>query len=128
VIDIVLAVADSAAESDYATALNMAGYQFHIREPGWYQHRMFTGSDKSVNLHVFSIACPEIERMLTFRDWLRRSESDRDSYAGLKRALAVREWKYIQNYADAKMAFIEEGVSRARRSRSQDDSVCSPES
>jgi len=40
VIDIVLVVADSAKEGEYAGALERAGYQLHVREPGWYEHRM----------------------------------------------------------------------------------------
>src|SRR5215204_6210258 len=43
VIDILLVVADSAKESEYAPALERAGYQLHIREPGWHEHRMFKG-------------------------------------------------------------------------------------
>jgi hypothetical protein len=77
IIDIVLIVAESANEADYAVALAKAGYQLHIREPGWYEHRMFKGPENSVNLHVFSAGCTEIDRMLTFQDWLRTSKSDR---------------------------------------------------
>jgi GrpB-like predicted nucleotidyltransferase (UPF0157 family) len=114
-IDIVLVVADSANETGYAAALATAGYQLRIREPGWYEHRMFKGPENLVNLHVFSAGCPEIDRMLTFRDWLRTSEGDRELYARSKRSLAQREWKYTQNYADAKTAVIDEIMSRALR-------------
>jgi len=113
VIDIVLVVADSSQEAEYAAALEEAGYRLHIREPGWYEHRLFQGPEESVNLHVFSAGCPEIGRMLAFRDWLRSNESDRELYARSKRELARREWKYTQNYADAKTAVVEEILSRA---------------
>jgi GrpB-like predicted nucleotidyltransferase (UPF0157 family) len=73
-IDIVLAVADSADEPAYAPALEAAGYVLRIREPDWYQHRVFKSPDTDVNLHVFSEACEEIGRMLQFRDQLRRYE------------------------------------------------------
>lgn len=73
VIDIVLVVTDSANESAYAPALEKAGYQLRIREPGWYEHRMFKGGAGDVNLHVFSEDCPEVDRMVSFRDWLRTS-------------------------------------------------------
>jgi len=117
VIDIVLAVADSSKEAEYAAALDKAGYQLRIREPGWHEHRMFIGPENNVNLHVFSAGCPEIDRMLAFRDWLRNSESDREFYARSKRELAQREWKHTQNYADAKTAVIEEIILKAQRSR-----------
>jgi len=115
VIDIVLAVAESHNESKYVTALETAGYRLRLREPAWYEHRLFEGPENSVNLHVFSFQCIEIERFVRFRDWLRASKEDRELYARTKRALAERNWKYIQNYADAKSEVIEEILSRALR-------------
>ena len=47
--------------------------------------------------------------------WLRTNKDDRERYARTKRALAEREWKYTQNYADAKTAVIAEIMSRALR-------------
>ena len=114
IIDIVLVVADSSKELEYREALEAAGYWLHIREPGWHEHRMFKGLEEDVNLHVFSLCCPEIDRMLRFRDWLRSSDLDRDLYARSKRALARQEWQCTQDYADAKTAVIEEIMSRAQ--------------
>jgi GrpB-like predicted nucleotidyltransferase (UPF0157 family) len=90
-----------------------------IREPDWYEHRVFKGPDTDVNLHVFSPGCPEIDRMLLFRDHLRSNESDRRLYERTKRELAQKEWKYTQNYADAKTAVVEEIIARARVRESQ---------
>jgi GrpB-like predicted nucleotidyltransferase (UPF0157 family) len=104
----------------YCNRTEKAGYQLRIREPDWYEHRLFTGTESSVNLHVFSAACSEIDRMLVFRDWLRTSEADRKLYARTKQALAQQNWKYTQNYADAKTAIIEEIISRAQSSASAD--------
>jgi len=114
IIDVLLAVADSADEDRYVAALAAAGYVLRIREPDWYQHRMLKGGGPTVNLHVFSEGCPEIERMLLFRDWIRSNKADCTLYERTKRELEQREWKYIQNYADAKGAVVEEIVSRAR--------------
>jgi GrpB-like predicted nucleotidyltransferase (UPF0157 family) len=108
VIDIVLVVADSSDEGAYVPAIESAGYPLRIREPHWYEHRMFNGPDTDVNLHVFSLGCPEIDRMLLFRDWLRDNAADRDLYAHTKLALAEQEWDSVQNYADAKTAVIQE--------------------
>jgi len=113
-IDILLVVADSADESTYVPALEAAGYVLRIREPDWYEHRVFKGPDMDVNLHVFSRDCPEIERMLLFRDWLRSNASDRQLYERTKRELARKDWKYTQNYADAKTSVVEEIIARAR--------------
>jgi GrpB-like predicted nucleotidyltransferase (UPF0157 family) len=114
VIDIVLVVADSADEAAYVPALEAAGYVLRIREPEWFEHRLLKGPDTSVNVHVFSPGCPEIERMLLFRDWLRRNEADRALYERAKRELAQKEWKYVQHYADAKSDVVEQIIARAR--------------
>lgn len=115
VIDILLVVADSANEAEYVAPLEAAGYQLRIREPEWHEHRMFKDAVQKANVHVFSAGCPGIDRMLMFRDWLRASETDRESYARWKRTLAQQNWKYTQNYADAKTSVIDEIMSRARQ-------------
>ena len=71
--------------------------------------------DIVINLHVFSAGCPEIDRMLMFRDWLRHNEDDRELYARTKLALAAKQWSYLQEYADAKTAVVEETMARAER-------------
>lgn len=113
IIDILLVVVKSADEGAYAPALEAAGYTLRIREPKWHEHRMFKGPDTDINLHVHSAGCREIERVLLFRDWLRSNGADRELYARTKIELAQRDWKYVQNYADAKSALIEEILARA---------------
>jgi GrpB-like predicted nucleotidyltransferase (UPF0157 family) len=116
-IDIVLAVPDPADEAAYVPSLEAAGYVLRIREPEWHEHRVLKGPDTDVNLHVFPAGCPEIDRMLAFRDHLRTDEADRALYQRTKRELARQEWKYVQNYADAKTAVVEEIVARALAGR-----------
>ena len=113
IIDMLLVVANSADEASYVPPLERAGYVLRIRESGWHEHRMLKGPGADINLHVFSTGCPEIDRILLFRDWLRTNPADRDLYQRTKLALARREWKYVQNYADAKTAVIEEILARA---------------
>jgi len=113
IIDIVLVVADSADEDAYVPALEAVGYELRVREPEWYEHRVLRWPDKSVHVHVFSPGCEEIDRMVIFRDRLRASESDRELYERAKRELAQKDWKYGQNYADAKSAVIDEIIARA---------------
>ncbi|HLY32613.1 MAG TPA: GrpB family protein [Ktedonobacterales bacterium] len=112
-IDILLVVPDSSDEASYVPPLEAAGYVLRIREPDWYQHRLLKGPDTDVNVHVFSQGCPEIGRMLRFRDWLRTHPDDRQLYEHAKRELARQNWKYVQNYADAKSEVVEEIVARA---------------
>jgi GrpB-like predicted nucleotidyltransferase (UPF0157 family) len=113
IIDMVLEVPDSADEPAYAGDLVAAGYVHRIREPDWFEHRLFRGPGGGVNLHVFSRDCPETDRMVRFRDHLRAHPADRDLYARTKRDLAARDWKYMQQYADAKTEVIGEIMVRA---------------
>ncbi len=113
-IDILLVVIDPADEAAYVPALETAGYILRIREPEWYEHRMFYGPDTELNLHVFSMNCDEVDRMLGFRDHLRSNEADRLLYERTKRDLAQREWHYLQDYADAKSTVVEEIIARAK--------------
>jgi GrpB-like predicted nucleotidyltransferase (UPF0157 family) len=113
IIDILLAVPDSADEQAYVPALEAAGYVLRIREPDWFEHRLLKGPDVDINLHVFSSGAAEIDRMLRFRDWLRANEADRDTYLQVKRDLAGRTWRHVQHYADAKTAVIAEIMARA---------------
>ncbi|UED88419.1 GrpB family protein [Streptomyces profundus] len=120
VVDMLLTVPDPADEGAYVPALEALGYRLAIREPDWFEHRVLRREDpapgaEGVNLHVFPSGCPEVERMLTFRDRLRARDEERDLYARTKRALARRTWAHTQHYADAKSATVEAILARARR-------------
>lgn len=116
VIDIILEVADAADESSYIPPLEKTGFILRIREPDWFEHRLLKTPQADVNLHIFSAGCEEIERMLTFRDWLRTHEEDRQLYEKTKRELAARTWKHTQHYADAKSEVVQTILDRALRS------------
>lgn len=113
IIDMLLVVTDAADETTYASDLEKAGYTLRIREPEWFEHRLFKGPDTDIHLHVFSEGTSEVKRMLRFRDWLRTHASDRDKYASVKRKLAQREWRHVQHYADAKDSVVQEIMERA---------------
>ncbi|MGK8525307.1 GrpB family protein [Nocardia asteroides] len=119
-INILLLVPETDDEGAYLPALEAAGYALRIRQPDWYRHRCLirrvgSGARRDVNLHVFSpqSGAPEIERILAFRDRLRTDAADREYYERTKRALARREWKFVQHYANAKSEVIEEILGRA---------------
>lgn len=115
VIDMTMIVADVADEDAYVPDLEAAGYVVRIREsePAWYDHRVLKGPDTNVNLHVFSKGCPEWDRMVGFRDWLRTHDDDRALYESTKRELLKQDWRYVQNYADAKTEVVEAIMARA---------------
>jgi GrpB-like predicted nucleotidyltransferase (UPF0157 family) len=115
IIDITMTVADVLDEAAWVPDLEAAGYRLAIREqePDWYDHRVLKGPDTNVNLHVFSAGCRELERMVGFRDWLRTHDDDRELYEATKRNLAKRDWKFVQDYADAKGEVVEAIAARA---------------
>ena len=108
-----LAVPDTADEPSYVPDLEAAGYVLTIREPDWYEHRLFKGPDTDINLHAYPDGCEEIDRYLAFRDRLRTHDDERDLYERAKRELAAREWRYVQHYADAKTEVVEGIIARA---------------
>jgi GrpB-like predicted nucleotidyltransferase (UPF0157 family) len=113
IIDMVLELPDSSDEPAYLPDMEAAGYTLVIREPEWFEHRVFKGPDTNINLHVFTAGSAEVERMLRFRDWLRSNPADLELYLRTKRELAARDWKYVQQYADSKSAVVQEIMARA---------------
>jgi GrpB-like predicted nucleotidyltransferase (UPF0157 family) len=61
----------------------------------------------------FTVRDGLIARMLGFRDRLRADPADRGRYLRTKRELAARRWRYVQDYADAKSAVVEDILTRA---------------
>ena len=80
IIDILVVVQNSADESAYMSRLEAAGYILRVREPDWNEHRMFRTHEKDVHVHIYSVGCAEIQRVLTFRDRLRINIDDRRRY------------------------------------------------
>jgi GrpB-like predicted nucleotidyltransferase (UPF0157 family)/RimJ/RimL family protein N-acetyltransferase len=65
------------------------------------------------NLYVCARDSDELARHLAFRNWLRARPEDRDSYADLKRRLALRFPNDIDGYCDAKRGLIESILTQA---------------
>ena len=77
-----LAVADSADEPAYVPDLEAGGYVLRVREPDWFEHRLFKGPDTASTCTSSRAGSPEIDRMLAFRDRLRTHDDDRRSVRG----------------------------------------------
>lgn len=67
-----------------------------------------------MQIHVFSVGCLEVERMLLFRDRLHSHPEDRELYQRTKRELAAARWSYGQNYANAKSSVVEQIIAAAQ--------------
>lgn len=110
IVDILVTVKDPDDESSLVPALESAGYELRVREPG---HRMFRTPTRDVHVHIWADADPEVGRYLAFRDWLRHSAEDRSAYERLKRELATRQWSDMNEYANAKSGLIAEIITKA---------------
>jgi GrpB-like predicted nucleotidyltransferase (UPF0157 family) len=111
IIDILVVVENSGDEAAYLPALLAVGYVLRVREPGWHQHRMLRTPALDVHVHLFSAECPEIVRMLAFRNRLRSHANDRLRYETLKRHLAKQDWPDTNAYARAKTELVEQIIS-----------------
>lgn len=116
IIDIALVVADPSAEDDYVPALAEAGSGLTLREPVWYEHRMFKQLDSDpgqpgCNLHVFGPRCAEVARMRLFRDRLREHAGEREAYQSVKRTSAAESnavGETVMGYNARKQAVVRE--------------------
>jgi GrpB-like predicted nucleotidyltransferase (UPF0157 family) len=94
IIDILVTVVDADDETAFVPPLERAGYVLRVRERG---HRMLRTPALDVHVHVWAQSDPEVNRYLAFRDRLRASAEDRESYQRLKRELAERDWEDINH-------------------------------
>lgn len=110
IVDISVTVADPDDEEAFAPALEAAGYEIRVREPG---HRMFRTPARDVHVHIWPKGSEDERRHLLFRDWLRRAAGDRRLYEETKRELARREWADMNLYAEAKTSVVTDIMERA---------------
>jgi len=111
IVDILVAVENPDDDAALVPPLQRAGYELRVREPG---HRMFRTPTRDVHVHVWRDGDEEARRQLLFRDQLRRSGEHRRAYERLKRELATRQWRDMNDYADAKSGLIVEILAAAR--------------
>lgn len=123
IIDILLVVTDVADEEAFVPFLELKGYVVRIREPAddpdspfhaAEPHLVFKGSERDLNLHVWSAGSPEITKLIQMRDWLRSHPDDCRRYEQAKRRLIERTWDNVQQYADAKDDILAEIRARIR--------------
>lgn len=111
IVDILVVVADVDDDGVLRLAMENAGYELRVREPG---HRMFRTPERDVHVHVWRINCDEAAKYLLFRDWLRVSGDDRARYEARKRELAQQDWEDMNDYAVAKTDVVKAILGRAR--------------
>lgn len=108
ILDVLVARGEEARFDAWARRLVPLGLA-HAREDSTDQGEgqwFFRDEPRTVHVHVYPEGTRAHRRHLAFRDALRRDPALREAYARLKRDLAGREWGAVQDYADAKTAFV----------------------
>jgi GrpB-like predicted nucleotidyltransferase (UPF0157 family) len=113
IIDVVVELDDPEDDASYQSLLESAGFVLRVREP---RHRMYQTPECDVHVHVWPIESAEVAEYLLLRDWLRSHADDCRLYAETKHALAGREWRDANYYAEAKGPVIDQIKARARAS------------
>jgi GrpB-like predicted nucleotidyltransferase (UPF0157 family) len=121
-IDIQVVVADLPAAAHVAEAARRSGF---VPVPGqWFgtdqhgvDHREEVVVDadpgRPVNINIRPVTAPIWRETLLFRDWLRSHDDERNAYAELKRGLAQRTDRSVDDYSTDKMPWISDALSRA---------------
>ena len=116
IIDIDVVVADIRDESTYVPALEKAGFQFLLRQPDWYEHRLFVNYKPEANIHIWTPTSGQITRHSAFTAWLKAHPDDLERYAQAKREackLAKEHGENADQYGDRKNAVLKEVMTRA---------------
>jgi GrpB-like predicted nucleotidyltransferase (UPF0157 family) len=128
VIDIYVGLRPDGVVDRCIAAMKAGGYQYRGKDLGFPGDHLFIkttatpasgqnrrdGSARTHNIHICEISNPEWRRHIWFRDYLRQDASVARRYGDLKRALAKKYGDDINGYGEAKTAFIEVVLGRAR--------------
>src|ERR1044072_9524664 len=110
VIDIMIGIEDFSLADSLVPKIVAADYDYiKAFETEMPYRRYFTrrvDGDDTHHIHMVAIGSEFWLRLLLFRDYLREHKNVRDEYANLKSELAKLEWPDVDDYAEAKTAFI----------------------
>lgn len=115
IIDILLEVRDIERMDDLTPEMAELGYEAK-GEFGLPGRRYFVKdgeSHRTHQIHTYQTGNPEIERHLTFRDYMISHPEDARTYSRLKEELARKFPTDIEAYMDGKDAFVKEMERRA---------------
>ena len=119
VLDFLIAVHSLAAVDACNSAMETLGYEV-MGEYGIAGRRYFRKEADNIrthNVHVFQETSPQVERHLTFRDYMIAHPDDAQAYSDLKRELAEKFPEDIHGYMDGKDPFIKDMDEKAARWR-----------
>jgi GrpB-like predicted nucleotidyltransferase (UPF0157 family) len=131
IIDLLVGVRSLAeAESHCIEPLQALGYNHIPDYKSWLADELFfrkgIPGPWTHHIHMMQPSSPLWEPRLLFRDYLRTHREAADTYANLKRSLALECGDNIAAYRDAKTAFIEETMLKARNDQGRNSSEAIP--
>ncbi|MBE9042014.1 GrpB family protein [Oscillatoriales cyanobacterium LEGE 11467] len=122
IIDVLVAAVDLARVDDRNSAMEALGYEamgeYGIRDRRYFRKDNRAGS-RTHHVHIFEKGSGQIDRHLTFRDYMRTHPEDAQQYSELKQKLAAKYPEDIEGYMDGKHGFIQEIDSKAAAWRKQ---------
>jgi GrpB-like predicted nucleotidyltransferase (UPF0157 family) len=125
IVDIMVGLEDFSLADGLVPKIEALGYEYVRKfEEVMPFRRFFTKEQDGVRthqIHMVAVGCEFWERLLLFRDFLRRNPEVAEKYASLKKELAGREWGDVDEYADAKTEFVRGIEEEARRKRQQEE-------
>lgn len=129
VIDIMIGLRDFSVADKLVPGIVSLGYEYVPKYEDEMPYRRFfkkyAGGTATHQIHMVQAGGEFWQRHLLFRDYLRANPDMAASYAVLKRELAKLDWDDVNDYADAKSAFIRNIEDQAREGRNR-SSVGSP--
>lgn len=118
VIDIMIGLDDFSIADKLVPKIEALDYEYIKKYEAVMPFRRFfvkeTGGVRTHQIHMVCVTSEFWERLILFRDYLRRNPETVAEYAAMKKNLAEREWLDVNEYADAKTEFIREIENRAR--------------
>ncbi|HEX9927744.1 MAG TPA: GrpB family protein [Pyrinomonadaceae bacterium] len=120
VIDLLVEVGDITEVDGRSSAMESLGYEakgeFGIPGRRYFRKDNQEGI-RTHQIHAFETGSAEVERHLTFRDYMIANPEDAQRYSELKRQLAEEHPQSIDGYMDGKDGFIKEMDRRAAQWR-----------
>jgi GrpB-like predicted nucleotidyltransferase (UPF0157 family) len=120
VVDLLVEIRDITEVDNRSSAMESLGYEV-MGEYGIPGRRYFRKDNpegiRTHNLHAFAAGSAEVERHLTFRDYMLAHPVDAQRYSELKRKLAEEHPQSMDGYMDGKDGFIKEMDRRAAQWR-----------
>jgi GrpB-like predicted nucleotidyltransferase (UPF0157 family) len=111
IIDLLVEVKDIFNVDEQSLAMDALGYRV-LGEFGISGRRFFLKDSqegiRTHHVHIFEVASAQVERHLSFRDYMNAHPEDAQKYSELKRKLAREHPTNIDGYMDGKNEFIKD--------------------